>query len=57
MYSDLYKELDCVGKGTFGQAFKVISKLNGQVYLSKKIFLGLLTENERENAKNEVNLN
>jgi len=54
MYSDCYLELECVGKGTFGQAFKVISKKTKQIFLSKKIFLDQLTSGERIHAEKEV---
>lgn len=54
MYEEIYSELECVGNGTFGQAFKVISKKSKDIFLSKKIFLDQLTQSERQNAINEV---
>lgn len=56
VFSEVYKEVKCIGRGNFGAAFLVANKQTGVKYVAKKIMLGQLPEKEQENALLEVNL-
>ena len=36
-YSDLFEEIKCIGKGSFGAAFLVRSRLKDEFLIAKKI--------------------
>ncbi|KAG2382327.1 hypothetical protein C9374_005529 [Naegleria lovaniensis] len=49
-----YKKVKVVGKGTFGQAVLVQSKIDNNLYIIKQIEISSIPEKERKEALNEV---
>ena len=54
-YKDLFKEIKCIGRGTFGAAFLVLSK-QGEFFIAKKISLKGIPENKKKAAFFEAEL-
>lgn len=55
-YAEDYTENKRIGRGNFGSAHLVTCNKTGNQYVAKKIMLGQLSENEKQNALLEVNL-
>ena len=52
-FSQKYREDELIGRGCFGEAWKIISKLNSEVFVMKVI---LCTKEDVKAAKNEIEL-
>ena len=53
-YREIYVEEQTIGRGNFGSAHLVLSKLDNKKYVAKKVLLAGLGEKEQEAAKQEV---
>ena len=51
-----YEMIETIGKGSFGSVVKVKSKKNGKLYAYKEIFYEKMTQKERQQLVNEVNI-
>jgi hypothetical protein len=54
-YRDLFSEIKCIGRGSFGSAYLVTSKQN-EFFIAKKISLFGIPENQRKAAMLEADL-
>ena len=55
-YTGKYDKKKLLGKGTFGEAWLVISKSSGRFYVMKEMTTGTWTEKEKDQSMNEVNI-
>jgi len=55
-YFQKYKEIEIIGRGSFGTANLVQSSEDGMEYIAKKVVLGSLTQKEVDSAQLEVRL-
>jgi len=53
-YFQKYKEIEIIGRGSFGTANLVQSSEDGMEYIAKKVVLGSLTQKEVDSAQLEV---
>ncbi|KAL0478977.1 hypothetical protein AKO1_007845 [Acrasis kona] len=53
---DNYQKIKVVGKGTFGQAVLVKNKTDGKQYIMKQINITSMSDREKQEAMNEVNV-
>ena len=55
-YTGKYEKKKLLGKGTFGEAWLVISRSSGRSYVMKEMTTGSWTEKEKDQSMNEVNI-
>lgn len=55
-YTGKYDKRRLLGKGTFGEAWLVLSKASGRSYVMKEMCTGSWDEKEKEQSMNEVNI-
>ena len=55
-YTGKYDKKKLLGKGTFGEAWLVISRASGKNYVMKEMCTGGWDEKEKELSMNEVNI-
>ena len=55
-YTGKYDKKKLLGKGTFGEAWLVISRSSGRHYVMKEMTTGTWTEKEKDQSMNEVNI-
>jgi NIMA (never in mitosis gene a)-related kinase len=53
---DRYKKITMIGKGTFGSAWLVVSKLSGYRYAIKELSVRTMSASDRHLALNEVKI-
>ncbi|EGR29124.1 protein kinase domain protein [Ichthyophthirius multifiliis] len=53
-YKELYKEIEIIGKGSFGSATLIKKISTDQLYVAKKIELSNLSQKEQQKAKQEA---
>jgi len=55
-YSGKYDKRRLLGRGTFGEAWLVVSKSSGRYYVMKEMVTGAWDNKDKEQAMNEVNI-
>ena len=55
-YTGKYDKKKLLGKGTFGEAWLVLSRVSGKSYVMKEMCTGGWDEKEKELSMNEVNI-
>jgi len=55
-YTGKYGRIKLLGKGTFGEAWLVVSKASGRNYVMKEMQTGAWEDKEKEQSMNEVNI-
>ena len=55
-YTGKYDKKKLLGKGTFGEAWLVVSRTSGRSYVMKEMTTGSWTEKEKDQSMNEVNI-
>lgn len=51
-----FEILETLGEGTYSTVFKVLRKIDGQIYALKQVKMSKLTAKEKQNALNEVRI-
>ena len=56
MFSDQYRKVRLIGKGAFGEAWKVESRRRGGVFIMKEISVRGMSERDLQMGKNEIEI-